>query len=146
MTTRAPSRQMFWRTTVNTFSLVAGLTSAFDLMPGESKVKGMTIIRCVHSIDMFAPGIQAQFAWGTLVTPENMLVSNSPNPLTEEAGWLCWDAIRFSSASDDNIHRQYDTRAMRKFRSNEEELRILLRCETVSVDGQIASRVLLKLP
>ena len=139
-------RELRWITVKANYLTTAGINQVFDLMPGETSRKGFTVTRCVISWTLKHPSVDTEVAWGTLVVPENLPDVNIPNPRTpENAGWLCWDLVELQFDDPRSLTRQYDIRSMRRFRSDEEDLKLIINSEA-SVDGLFGVRTLFALP
>jgi len=146
--TRAPRRAMQWQT--NSFGVLTtvGANQVFQLSESIPR-KGATVARCIVRLSLEVTGSDSVFAWGTWVGNTNQTDANKPNPLTPaEVAWLCWDSIetrRESGGSQHYIHFAYDIRSQRKFRSDDEQLFLIVRTSTV-MNAHLAVRTLFFLP
>ena len=144
---KAPARAMEWVTTKVNFLTVPGFSTVVTLDEPIQR-KGATVTRCVVSLSLIPPLLVTQFAWGTIVLNTAMADANKPDPfLPANVGWLCWDFIEVQNQAAGGVgfHRQYDMRSQRRYRSDVEQLFLIIRSNQ-TIDGSMGVRTLFKLP
>ena len=144
---RAPRRAMQWETKKLGFLTVGGVNQAFQLDESITR-KGATVLRCVISFTALVPAAVTTVGWGTIVINTNMPSTVMPNPFTpNEVGWLCWDLVELTTVALGGLvfHRSYDTRSQRKYRSDDEVLRLVINSDN-ALEGTFGVRTLFALP